>query len=63
VYGGMSREDFQKAQETERQLQQQDLLMEQTRDRKNQLESYVYDIRNKVSYFMLDLPPSVRLSI
>jgi hypothetical protein len=65
VYGGMGREEFQKAQETERQLQQQDFLMEQTRDRKNQLESYVYDIRNKASLscFMLDLSPSFRLSV
>jgi heat shock protein 4 len=48
VYGGMGREVFRKAQEIEKQLQQQDLLMEQTRDRKNQLEAYVYDIRNKL---------------
>lgn len=57
VYGGMGKEEFHQAQEIEKQLQQQDLLMEQTRDRKNQLEAYVYDIRNKVSlsYFLLDL--------
>ncbi|KAJ4757780.1 heat shock protein 70 [Rhynchospora pubera] len=48
VYGGMSREELQKAQEKERELQYKDLLMEQTRDRKNQLEGYVYDIRNKL---------------
>ncbi|KAF3337040.1 heat shock protein 16 [Carex littledalei] len=48
VHGEIGRELFRKAQEIEKQLQQHDLLMEQTRDRKNQLESYVYDIRNKL---------------
>lgn len=57
VHGGIGRELFRKAQEIEKQLQQRDLLMEQTRDRKNQLESYVYDIRNKVSLiYVLSLP-------
>ncbi|KAI3863170.1 hypothetical protein MKW98_015628 [Papaver atlanticum] len=48
VYGGMTKADVLKAQEREVQLTQQDRIMEQTKDRKNALESYVYDTRNKL---------------
>ncbi|KAI3948835.1 hypothetical protein MKX01_022249 [Papaver californicum] len=48
VYGGMTKADVLKAQEIEVQLTQQDRIMEQTKDRKNALESYVYDTRNKL---------------
>ncbi|KAJ3679385.1 hypothetical protein LUZ60_017396 [Juncus effusus] len=48
IYGGLSKEELIKAIEMEKELQNQDILMEQTRDRKNQLESFVYDVRNKL---------------
>ncbi|OVA11479.1 Heat shock protein 70 family [Macleaya cordata] len=48
IYGGMTKADISKAQEKELQLAQQDRIMEQTKDRKNALESYVYDTRNKL---------------
>ncbi|CAN6215917.1 unnamed protein product [Urochloa humidicola] len=49
VYGAMSKQELLEAQEQEQQLAYQDKLMERTKDRKNALESYVYDIRNKLS--------------
>lgn len=36
------------AEKKELQLVQQDLKMEHTKDKKNALESYVYDMRDKV---------------
>jgi heat shock protein 4 len=44
----MSKQELLEAQEQEQQLAYQDKLMERTKDRKNALESYVYDTRNKV---------------
>lgn len=49
IYGAMSEQELLEAQEQEQQLVYQDELMERTKDRKNALESYVYDIRNKVT--------------
>jgi len=49
IYGAMSKQELLEAQEQEQQLAYQDKLMEQTKDRKNALESYVYDTRNKLS--------------
>jgi heat shock protein 4 len=49
IYGVMSKQELLEAQEQEQQLAYQDKLVERTKDRKNALESYVYDIRNKVS--------------
>ncbi|KAG8074886.1 hypothetical protein GUJ93_ZPchr0006g45981 [Zizania palustris] len=49
IYGAMSEQELLEAQEQEKQLAYQDKLMEQRKDRKNALESYVYDIRNKLS--------------
>ncbi|XP_020080084.1 heat shock 70 kDa protein 16-like [Ananas comosus] len=46
--GGMTKAELQEAQEQEQQLAYQDRLMEQTKERKNALESYVYEIRNKL---------------
>ncbi|XP_066371101.1 heat shock 70 kDa protein 16-like isoform X2 [Miscanthus floridulus] len=49
IYGAMSKLELLEAQEQEQQLAYQDKLMERTKDRKNALESYVYDTRNKLS--------------
>lgn len=48
IYGGMTKPELALAQETENLLAQQDLTMEQTKEKKNALESYVYEMRNKV---------------
>ncbi|KAL9678679.1 hypothetical protein QQ045_016528 [Rhodiola kirilowii] len=48
VYGGMTKTELSEAQGTEQKLCQQDRVMEQTKNRKNALESYVYDMRNKL---------------
>ncbi|KAH0986937.1 hypothetical protein GBA52_014114 [Prunus armeniaca] len=48
IYGGMTKAELSEAQEKELQLGQQDRIMEQTKDKKNALESYVYDMRNKL---------------
>lgn len=44
----MTKAELLQAQEQEQQLADQDRLMEQTKDRKNQLEAFVYEVRNKV---------------
>ncbi|KAF8414092.1 hypothetical protein HHK36_002091 [Tetracentron sinense] len=48
IYGGMTKVELSEAQEKELQLAQQDRNMEQTKDKKNALESYVYEMRNKL---------------
>ncbi|XP_039130789.1 heat shock 70 kDa protein 16-like [Dioscorea cayenensis subsp. rotundata] len=48
VNGGMSQEELSEAQELEKQLSYQDKLIERTKDAKNALESYVYEVRNKL---------------
>ena len=48
VYGGMTRREVSEAQEKELQLALQDRIMEETKNKKNALESYVYEMRNKV---------------
>ncbi|KAB2615657.1 heat shock 70 kDa protein 16-like [Pyrus ussuriensis x Pyrus communis] len=48
IYGGMTKAELSEAQEKELQLAQQDRIMEQTKDKKNALESYVYEMRNKL---------------
>ncbi|KAF5478898.1 hypothetical protein F2P56_005420 [Juglans regia] len=48
IYGGMTEAELSDAQEKETQLAQQDRAMEQTKFKKNALESYVYDMRNKL---------------
>lgn len=50
VYGGMQPTDVQKAVEKEFEMALQDRVMEETKDKKNAVESYVYDMRNKVCY-------------
>uniref|UniRef100_A0A803LEM3 Uncharacterized protein n=1 Tax=Chenopodium quinoa TaxID=63459 RepID=A0A803LEM3_CHEQI len=49
VHGGLSPVDLQKAVEKEFELALQDRVMEETKDRKNAVEAYVYDMRNKLN--------------
>lgn len=49
VYGALQSVDVQKAVEKEYEMALQDRVMEETKDKKNAVESYVYDMRNKVS--------------
>ncbi|KAA8541820.1 hypothetical protein F0562_022972 [Nyssa sinensis] len=48
VYGGMAPTDLQKAVEKEYEMALQDRVMEETKDKKNAVEAYVYDMRNKL---------------
>ncbi|GAA0155438.1 Hsp70 family chaperone [Lithospermum erythrorhizon] len=48
VYGAMLPMDLQKAVEKEFEMALQDRVMEETKDKKNAVESYVYDMRNKL---------------
>ncbi|CAL9010175.1 unnamed protein product [Prunus brigantina] len=49
VYGGMPPSDVQKAIEKEFEMALQDRVMEETKDKKNAVEAYVYDTRNKLN--------------
>ncbi|XP_022714935.1 heat shock 70 kDa protein 15-like [Durio zibethinus] len=49
VYGAMLPVDVQKAVEKEFEMALQDRVMEETKDKKNAVEAYVYDMRNKLS--------------
>lgn len=53
IYGGMTPHELSQAQEKELQLAQRDIMMERTKDKKNSLESYVYEARNKVQIYAL----------
>ena len=44
----MTKAELSEALDKELKLAQQDRIMEQTKDKKNALESYVYEMRNKV---------------
>lgn len=46
----MSPADVQKAVEKEFEMALQDRIMEETKDKKNAVEAYVYDMRNKVLF-------------
>ncbi|KAI7748651.1 hypothetical protein M8C21_012451, partial [Ambrosia artemisiifolia] len=48
VYGAMLSADVQKAVEKEFEMALQDRIMEETKDKKNAVEAYVYDMRNKL---------------
>ncbi|KAL0000831.1 hypothetical protein SO802_014612 [Lithocarpus litseifolius] len=48
IYGGMTEVELYEAQQKEIQLAQQDRAVELTKERKNALESYVYEMRNKL---------------
>ncbi|RDX79265.1 Heat shock 70 kDa protein 15, partial [Mucuna pruriens] len=49
VYGAMMSVDVQKAVEKEFEMALQDRVMEETKDKKNAVEAYVYDMRNKLN--------------
>ncbi|XP_057859144.1 heat shock 70 kDa protein 14 isoform X3 [Cryptomeria japonica] len=49
VNRGLPQEELQKAVEKEVDLARQDKIMEETKDTKNAVESYIYDMRNKLS--------------
>ena len=59
VYGAMVPVDVQKALEKEFEMALQDRVMEETKDKKNAVEAYVYDMRNKVGAIFLVLLPRV----
>lgn len=48
VYGAMGTVELEKAVEKEYEMALQDRVMEETKDKKNSVEAYVYDMRNKV---------------
>ncbi|KAF3784621.1 Heat shock protein 14 [Nymphaea thermarum] len=48
VYGGMAAADVQNAVEKEFEMALQDRFMEETKEKKNAVEAYVYDMRNKL---------------
>eukprot|EP00271_Cylindrocystis_brebissonii_P009668 TRINITY_DN2471_c0_g1_i1.p1 TRINITY_DN2471_c0_g1~~TRINITY_DN2471_c0_g1_i1.p1 ORF type:complete len:840 (+),score=205.94 TRINITY_DN2471_c0_g1_i1:111-2630(+) len=48
IGGGLSAADLQQAVEKEYELALQDRVMEETKDKKNSVEAYVYDMRNKL---------------
>lgn len=48
IYGGMGNAELSDAIKKELQLVQQDLKMEHTKDKKNSLESYIYEMRDKM---------------
>ncbi|KAI3525056.1 hypothetical protein L1887_03727 [Cichorium endivia] len=54
VYGGMLPADVQKAVEKEFEMALQDRVMEETKDKKNAVEAYVYDMRNKLHDKLFD---------
>ncbi|KAL9274614.1 Heat shock 70 kDa protein 15-like protein [Drosera capensis] len=49
VFGALSPVDLQKAVEKEFEMALQDRIMEETKDKKNAVEAYVYDMRNKLN--------------
>lgn len=53
VYGAMSHSDVLKAIEEEFDMAMHDKIMEETKEKKNAVEAYVYDLRNKVGIFFL----------
>ena len=57
VYGAMAPVDVQESIAKEFEMALQDYMMEETEDKKNAVEAYVYDMRNKVGViFSLFLP-------
>ncbi|KAL6539160.1 hypothetical protein OROGR_011809 [Orobanche gracilis] len=49
VYGGLSAADLEKSVEKEFEMALQDRVMEETKDKKNAVEAYVYEMRNKLN--------------
>lgn len=50
VYGAMGSAELEKAVEKEYEMALQDRVMEETKEKKNAVEAYVYDMRNKVCW-------------
>ncbi len=50
VAGGLPHAELQKAVEKEYEMALQDRVMEETKEKKNAVEAYVYDMRNKVLF-------------
>ena len=48
IYGGMTEAEILEAHEKESLLTQQDRAVERTKEKKNSLESYIYEMRSKV---------------
>jgi hypothetical protein len=48
VYGALRAAELEKAVEKEYEMALQDRVMEETKEKKNAVEAYVYDMRNKV---------------
>lgn len=48
VYGALEAVELEKAVEREYEMALQDRVMEETKEKKNAVEAYVYDMRNKV---------------
>ncbi|XP_054795093.1 heat shock 70 kDa protein 16-like isoform X3 [Prosopis cineraria] len=48
IYGGMTKAEISEAREKELLLAQQDRAVERTKEKKNSLESYIYEMRNKL---------------
>ncbi|KAA0059287.1 hypothetical protein IC582_002560 [Cucumis melo] len=48
IYGGLAAADVQKAVEKEFEMALQDRVMEETKEKKNAVEAYVYEMRNKL---------------
>ena len=51
--GGLRHSELEKAIEKEYEMALQDRIMEETKDKKNAVEAYVYDMRNKVPFICL----------
>ncbi|GBG73459.1 hypothetical protein CBR_g16801 [Chara braunii] len=49
ILGSLAKEDLERAMQLEYSLQLDDRVMEETKERKNAVESYVYEMRNKLS--------------
>ncbi|KAL6495893.1 hypothetical protein OROGR_030456 [Orobanche gracilis] len=49
VYGGLAAADLEKSVEKEFEMALQDRVMEETKDKKNAVEAYVYEMRNKLN--------------
>ena len=50
VYGALGAAELNKAVEKEYEMALQDRVMEETKEEKNAVEAYVYDMRNKVCW-------------
>ena len=52
VYGGIPAAEVEKLLEKEYEMALQDRVMEETKEKKNAVEAYVYDMRNKVEFYL-----------